>query len=93
MPASVEKASTRFFIELQRHNYTTPTSSLELLNSYDKNLNQMDEVIAIRQQQLNNGLSTLERTNKDVEDMKTQLIVIQPRFEITQKIPQILWQN
>ncbi|KAA6310292.1 MAG: putative dynein heavy chain, partial [Streblomastix strix] len=45
----------------------------------------MDELIAIRQQKLSNGLSTLERTNKEVEAMKTQLIAIQPRLEQSQK--------
>ncbi|KAA6381839.1 MAG: hypothetical protein EZS28_022635 [Streblomastix strix] len=60
MHASVEKASTRFLTELKRHNFTTLASYLELLNSYDQILKQMDEVIAIRQQKLNNGLSTLE---------------------------------
>ncbi|KAA6379762.1 MAG: hypothetical protein EZS28_024712 [Streblomastix strix] len=50
--AQVEKASTRFLTELIRHNYTTSTSYLELLNFYDQILKQMDEVIAIRQQKL-----------------------------------------
>ncbi|KAA6394959.1 MAG: hypothetical protein EZS28_009516, partial [Streblomastix strix] len=49
------------------------------------NLNLMDEVIAIRQQKLSNGLSTLERTNKEVEAMKTQLIAFKPRLEVSQK--------
>ncbi|KAA6368293.1 MAG: putative dynein heavy chain [Streblomastix strix] len=85
MHASVEKASTRFLTELKRHKYTTPTSFLELLNSYDQILKQIDEVIAIRQQKLSNGLSTLERMNKEVEAMKTSLIAIHPRLEVTLK--------
>ncbi|KAA6383487.1 MAG: putative dynein heavy chain [Streblomastix strix] len=85
MHASVEKASTRFLTELKRHNYTTPTSYLELLNSYDQILKQMDEAITIRQQKLSNGLSTLERTNNEVKAMKTQLIAIQLLLEISQK--------
>jgi dynein heavy chain len=48
MHVSVEKASARFLTELKRHNYTTPTSYLELLNSYDQILKEMDELIAIR---------------------------------------------
>ncbi|KAA6315750.1 MAG: putative dynein heavy chain, partial [Streblomastix strix] len=36
MHLSEEKASARFLSELKRHNYTTPTSYLELLNSYDQ---------------------------------------------------------
>ncbi|KAA6354028.1 MAG: putative dynein heavy chain, partial [Streblomastix strix] len=85
MHVSVEKASTQFLTELKRHNYTTATSYLQLLNSYDQTLKEMDELIAIRQQKLSNRLSILERTNKEVEAMKTQLIAIQPRLEQQQK--------
>jgi dynein heavy chain len=42
MHSSVEKASSRFLNELKRHNYTTPTSYLELLNSYEGILREMD---------------------------------------------------
>ncbi|KAA6393624.1 MAG: putative dynein heavy chain axonemal [Streblomastix strix] len=83
--ASVEKASTRFLTELKKHSYATPTSYLELLKSYHQILKQMDEVIAIRQQKQSIGLSILERTNKEVEAMKTQLIAIQPRLEAPQQ--------
>lgn len=34
MHASVVKASDTFLLELSRHNYVTPTSYLQLLNSY-----------------------------------------------------------
>ncbi|KAA6394479.1 MAG: putative dynein heavy chain axonemal [Streblomastix strix] len=85
MHVSVEKASTRFLTELKKHNYTTPSSYLELLNLYHQILKQMIEVIATRQSKLSNRLITLERTNKEVEAMKTQLIAILPRLEVSQK--------
>lgn len=34
MHASVVKSSDKFLLELSRHNYVTPTSYLQLLNSY-----------------------------------------------------------
>lgn len=36
---TVEKLSTRFLLELRRHNYVTPTSYLELLSLFKSILN------------------------------------------------------
>ncbi|KAA6335293.1 MAG: putative dynein heavy chain axonemal, partial [Streblomastix strix] len=64
------------------NNWNIPAEYKDLM---DENLNQMDEVIAIPQQKLNNGLGTLERTNKEVDAKKTQFIAVQPRLEVSQK--------
>ncbi|KAA6380272.1 MAG: putative dynein heavy chain [Streblomastix strix] len=85
MHLSVEQASARFLSEMKRHNYTTPTSYLELLNSYEGILLQMSQEIAARHIKLSNCLQTLIRTNSEVEVMQGQLIAIQPRLEQSQK--------
>ncbi|KAA6390530.1 MAG: putative dynein heavy chain [Streblomastix strix] len=85
MHLSVEQASARFQSEMKRHNYTTPASYLELLNSYEGILKEMDQSIAARHSKLSNGLQTLIRTNSEVEEMQGQLIAIQPRLEQSQK--------
>ncbi|KAA6358077.1 MAG: putative dynein heavy chain, partial [Streblomastix strix] len=85
MHLSVEQASARFLSEMKRHNYTTPTSYLELLNSYEGILKEMDQSIAARHSKLSNGLQTLIRTNSEVEVMQGQLIAIQPRLNQSQK--------
>ncbi|KAA6364425.1 MAG: putative dynein heavy chain, partial [Streblomastix strix] len=85
MHLSVEQASAKFLSEMERHNYTTPTSYLELLNSYERILKEMDQLIAARHSKLSNRLQTLIRTNREVEVMQRQLIAIQPRQEQSQK--------
>ncbi|KAA6315010.1 MAG: putative dynein heavy chain, partial [Streblomastix strix] len=85
MHLSVEQASARFLSEMKRQNYTTPTSYLELLNSYEGILKEMDQSIAARHSKLSNGLQSLIRTNSEVEVMQGQLIAIQPRLNQSQK--------
>ncbi|KAA6360046.1 MAG: putative dynein heavy chain, partial [Streblomastix strix] len=85
MHLSVEQASARFLSEMKRHNYTIQTSYLELLNSYEGILKEMDQSIAARHSKLSNGLQTLIRTNNEVQVMQGQLIATQPRLEQSQK--------
>jgi dynein heavy chain len=82
---TVEKESLRFLAELKRHNYTTPTSYLELLNSYEGILQEMDQAISQRYSKLHNGLITLEKTKQEVLTMQEKLTAIQPQLEVSQK--------
>ncbi|KAK2951696.1 putative Dynein axonemal heavy chain 1 [Blattamonas nauphoetae] len=93
MHAAVERASDRFFEEMKRHNYTTPTSYLELLNGYEEILREMDESIANRHSKLSEGLKTLEQTNRDVSELQEQLIAIQPQLEQSQKDTAVLMEE
>lgn len=85
MHVTVEKESQRFLNELHRHNYTTPTSYLELLDSYEGILHEMDQSIAQRHTKLSKGLKTLEQTNQEVLTMQAKLTSIQPVLEVSQK--------
>jgi dynein heavy chain len=77
----VEVNSTRFYDELRRHNYTTPTSYLELLNSYSKMFDEQAVVVAQQVGRLQGGLDKLAQTQVLVDDMKITLKRMVPELE------------
>ena len=77
----VQRQSVDFYEELRRHNYTTPTSYLELLNSYTKMLDEQNNHVAAAIKRLQGGLDKLESTQVLVDDMKVQLTAMQPKLE------------
>jgi dynein heavy chain len=81
----VQDASVDFFDELRRHNYTTPTSYLELLNSYTKMLDEQSTVVTTQLNRLQGGLDKLLSTQELVDDMKMSLTKMQPVLEQSAK--------
>ncbi|KAL4440889.1 hypothetical protein ABPG74_009302 [Tetrahymena malaccensis] len=82
---SVEKISQRYFQELRRYNYVTPTSFLELLNLYKSILDQKNKGLNEQISRLKSGLDKLAGANKAVEEMKITLTKMRPELEIAQE--------
>ena len=78
---SVERNSEAFLQELNRHNYVTPTSYLELLIMYKQILTAKRREVGFQTNRLKTGLDKLESANKEVEEMKIQLKEMQPELE------------
>jgi dynein heavy chain, axonemal len=77
----VQDVSAEFFEELRRHNYTTPTSYLELLNSYTKMLDEQSTTVINQINRLQGGLDKLQSTQVLVDQMKIDLKAMQPKLE------------
>mmetsp|Transcript_28705 Transcript_28705/g.25772 ORF Transcript_28705/g.25772 Transcript_28705/m.25772 type:complete len:147 (+) Transcript_28705:3209-3649(+) len=58
--------SDKFYDELKRKNYTTPTSYLELLKLYIEMLRIQQNILPMKIKKYSVGLQTLEETNEEV---------------------------
>jgi len=85
--SSVNSAAIRFKRKLGRYYYTTPKSFLELIEFYKALLLNERENMANAITRLETGLSTLEKTNRDVaalkENLKVQMIEVEHKKEAT----------
>ncbi|XP_023289892.1 dynein heavy chain 1, axonemal [Orussus abietinus] len=81
MHSSVIKASETFLQELNRHNYVTPTSYLELLSSYGDLLAKKKEELTMAVNRLTTGLDKLASTEVEVKEMQTTLTNMKPELE------------
>jgi len=75
---SVEEKSRLFHEQLGRHNHTTPTSYLELINLYSGMLAKQTEVCQTKQQRLSGGVKKMGTINEMVAEMKIKLAELQP---------------
>lgn len=75
---SVSTMAVRFYDELRRYYYTTPTSYLELIMLYISMLTEKKKEIGSARQRVANGLSKLLETNKVVDTMKIELTALEP---------------
>ena len=78
---SVSAASDRYFAELRRKNYTTPTSYLDLIKTYIEMLKFQRGIVPIKIQRYQGGLKRLSETNVMVDEMKAMLITLRPRID------------
>ncbi|KEG09899.1 dynein heavy chain [Trypanosoma grayi] len=76
----VQARSEEFYEELHRRNYTTPSSYLELLTSYRRLLAEQSEQIKEQVQRYQGGLDKLQSTQVLVDEMKEQLVQMQPKL-------------
>lgn len=76
----VQHMSEEFYEELHRHNYTTPTSYLELLTCYRKLLEEQDKLAMDQINRYQGGLDTLRSTQVTVDEMKEKLVQMQPKL-------------
>uniref|UniRef100_A0A8C4ZUY6 Dynein, axonemal, heavy chain 6 n=1 Tax=Gadus morhua TaxID=8049 RepID=A0A8C4ZUY6_GADMO len=74
---SVTDMAERFYGELRRRYYTTPTSYLELINLYLAMLREKREQLVARDR-VKNGLTKLLETNVLVDKMKIDLSALEP---------------
>ncbi|XP_023668206.2 dynein axonemal heavy chain 6 [Paramormyrops kingsleyae] len=75
---SVTKMAERFYSELRRHYYTTPTSYLELINLYLAMLGEKRQQLIMERDRVANGLTKLLETNELVDKMKVDLSALEP---------------
>ena len=80
---SVERKSKEFFDTLRRYNYVTPTSYLELLQTFIRLLREKREEIETMRERLQIGLDKLESTAEQVGVMEKELVELQPVLEKT----------
>jgi len=81
---SVAHKSNDFYEELRRHNYVTPTSYLELLNTFKVLLQEKRNDVQQKKQRLQIGLDKLITTAEQVADLQIQLTDMQPVLQKTQ---------
>jgi len=79
---SIGEANDDFLIQERRHNYTTPTSYLELINFYKLLLGKKRGKITDQIQRLEIGLQTMENTTEQVAGLQKLLEVKMVDVEI-----------
>ncbi|XP_075463117.1 dynein axonemal heavy chain 6 isoform X2 [Ascaphus truei] len=75
---SVTEMAERYYAELRRRYYTTPTSYLELINLYLSMLDNKRNQLVSARDRVKNGLSKLWETNILVDKMKIELSALEP---------------
>ncbi|XP_026216049.1 dynein heavy chain 6, axonemal isoform X2 [Anabas testudineus] len=75
---SVTDMAERFYSELRRRYYTTPTSYLELINLYLSMLEEKRQHLVLAKDRVKNGLTKLLETNELVDEMKVDLSALEP---------------
>ncbi|XP_046331899.2 dynein axonemal heavy chain 6-like [Haliotis rufescens] len=78
---SVSDMSERFYQELKRRFYTTPTSYLELINLYLSMLTEKTRILKNARDRVKNGLAKLLETNDLVDNMKIELVALEPELK------------
>ncbi|TGZ67987.1 hypothetical protein CRM22_004505 [Opisthorchis felineus] len=82
---SVSEAADRFYLELKRPYYTTPTSYLELLNLYLSMLATKTKELSELRNKFRNGLDKILETNELVVSMEVELTAMRPTLEVKQR--------
>ncbi|XP_006900461.1 PREDICTED: dynein heavy chain 6, axonemal [Elephantulus edwardii] len=75
---SVSQMAERYYTELRRRYYTTPTSYLELINLYLSMLSDKKKQLVLAINRVKNGLTRLLETNELVDVMKLDLSALKP---------------
>ena len=75
---NVEEMSAKYFKEVQRHNYVTPNSFLELLKLYKQLYFEKRDHFIKSKRKLLKGLAKLDETNRLVDKMKFDLKAMEP---------------
>jgi len=82
--------SDKFLASERRQNYVTPTSYLELINTYKTLLKVKRDEVNLLQKRYRGGLDALALAESSVGTMKTELIELQPGLVQAQKETQEL---
>ncbi|GAB1603144.1 hypothetical protein Ahia01_000594800, partial [Argonauta hians] len=77
--------STKFFAELERQNYVTPTSYLELLGTFKVLLDKKQTEVSIQRQRYVTGLEKLQSASSQVAIMQVELTDLQPLLVVASK--------
>ena len=81
----VIETSTEFYEALRRRNYTTPTSYLSLISSYQDMLATTSKQVSLNISRFQGGLDKLQNTAVEVDEMKVTLTKKQPELLKAQK--------
>jgi dynein heavy chain len=82
---SVTEGSEKFYTELRRYNYTTPTSYLELVKTFVSQLMIQKELVPQKKFRYEAGLKKLAETNVIVKALQENLIVLRPEIDQKEK--------
>jgi len=82
---SVERKSAEFKDQLNRSNYVTPTSFLELLSAYSSILRSKRKAIEFSKNRLVGGLKVLEKAGIEIASLKEHIDKMAPELEVTKK--------
>lgn len=77
---STQDMSKEFLLKARRYNYVTPTSYLEMINTFEKILTEKRREILHNKKRYKGGLKSLESANEQVGKMKGTLIALQPKL-------------
>ena len=83
---SVEKETQKFYDELRRRYYTTPTSYMEFVRLYLSKLNEKRAEFSFNRDRLCTGLQKLSESNELVGTMQTELLQLGPKLEHKAKV-------
>ena len=83
---SVEEETQKFYDELHRRYYTTPTSYMEFVRLYLSKLNQKRAEFSFTRDRLGIGLQKLSESNALVGTMQTELLQLGPKLEQKAKV-------
>ncbi|KAM9385734.1 dynein axonemal heavy chain 7 [Pholidichthys leucotaenia] len=79
---STIQLSHRFLTELQRHNYVTPTSYLELISTFKELLNTKRADVMTLKRRYEVGLEKLDSAAEQVAGMQVELEALQPQLVV-----------
>ncbi|XP_041928965.1 dynein heavy chain 7, axonemal isoform X2 [Alosa sapidissima] len=77
--------SARFLAELQRHNYVTPTSYLELISTFKTLLQKKRAEVMTLKRRYEVGLDKLQSAASQVATMQVELEALQPQLKVASK--------
>ncbi|KAG7467511.1 hypothetical protein MATL_G00154460 [Megalops atlanticus] len=82
---STIELSARFLAELQRHNYVTPTSYLELISTFKVLLERKRSEVMKLKRRYEVGLEKLQSAADQVATMQVELEALQPQLRVASK--------
>lgn len=82
---STQDLTRDFLRNLNRHNYVTPTSYLELINTFKDLLDQKRREVLEGKRRYEAGLDKLDSTHKQVGKMQEILVALQPKLLVAAK--------
>ncbi|XP_075385072.1 dynein axonemal heavy chain 7 [Tenrec ecaudatus] len=82
---STVNLSKSFYIELQRYNYVTPTSYLELISTFKLLLEKKRSEVMKMKKRYEVGLDKLDSAASQVASMQSELEALQPQLKVASK--------
>ncbi|KAH8377909.1 hypothetical protein KR093_007822, partial [Drosophila rubida] len=83
---STQELSVKFFTRLHRYNYVTPTSYLELIQTFKSLLSQKRNNITVNRNRYLTGISQLDIAAQQVGVMQEQLQALEPKLKEASEI-------